>query len=571
MLAAGGLAAIVPAPAQTITAVTNAASYATSVAPNTLMNVWGTGFTGGDSNTAPYVVDQSTGRVTLPTTLGKTQVTLDGAPLGLLYTSDEQLNAIIPETAQPGAHSLSVLLNGKAGNTYAFTISDNAPGLFTYLNGAVIAQDNATWSLYGPAGTGTVAQQNDWIILYGTGFGASTPDGLGNHVVKNTAAYLLKNDGSRVPLNTLGTYETWGFDGLYQTNAQLNTTLSTGMTPVIVCGADNTGSEACSKTVLLPTWDGQNRFVNTSLYDVDNNDALVDQDQLTITNTRTGASTTINPAGGMYLANAPSANTGDTLEAKITSTAFYNWTRNITAGATTSIVNAAVPMLERFTDTDVDPSPPPGGLNNGVPYVVSIDGVHDDSLGDIIRMNSVSYTQTLCGKPFFYAFRPPLPMDFYIPGIGTTTPDVQAWLVTLPSLMEAGSGFATGSQLAYTTQDPLVTGHDGIRLVFNQGSVDSAIVKQDPCSGTQQGEFDLEGTPTSAELSQQNGRQALVNTGDHEVFGHLGGYGLYGVHSTVPIHNMSPGVGGPPTLFEKRQEHRLQNIPPHTDSSEYSQ
>jgi hypothetical protein len=225
-------------------------------------------------------------------------------------------------------------------------------------------------------------------------------------------------------------------------------------------------------------------------------------------------------------------------------------------------------MLERFTDTDVDPSPPAGGLNNGVPYKVSIDGVHDDSLGDIIRMNSVSYTQTLCGKPFFYTFRPPLPMDFYIPGIGTTTPDVQAWLVTFPSLMEAGSGFATGSQLQYTTQDPLVTGHNGIRLVFTN-SADSIILKQDPCSGTQQGEFDIADTPQTREITDE--AQALVNTGDHEVFGHLGGYGYPGIHSTVPTHNMSPGVGGPPTLFEKRQEHRLQNIPPHTDSSEYSQ
>lgn len=571
MLAAGGLAAIAAAPAQTITAVSNAASYATSVAPNTLMNVWGTGFTGGATNTAPYTVDPSTGLVTLPTTLGKTQVTLDGALLGLLYTSDEQLNVILPETAQPGAHSLSVLFNGKAGNTYSFTISATAPGLFTYLNGAVIAQENANSELLGPAGTGTVAQQNDWIVLYSTGFGASSPDGQGNQVVKNTTAYLQNTDGSWTGLNTLGTDETWGFDGLYQTDAQLNASLKTGMTPIAVCSTDSQGVVECTQQTLLPTWDGKSRYVNTSLYDVDNNDALVDQDQLTITNTRTGASTTINPAGGMYLANAPSANTGDTLEAKITSTAFYNWTRNITAGGTTSIVPAAVPMLERFTDTDVDPSPPPGGLNNGVPYKVSIDGVHDDSLGDIIRMNSVSYTQTLCGKPFFYAFRPPLPMDFYIPGIGTTTPDVQAWLVTLPSLMEAGSGFATGSMLQYTTQDPLVTGHNGIRLVFNQGSVDSAIVKQDPCSGTQQGEFDVAGTPTTVDIGQQNGRQAFVNTGDHEVFGHLGGYGYPGIHSTVPTHNMWYGDGGPPTLFEKRQEHRLQNIPPHTDSSEYSQ
>jgi uncharacterized protein (TIGR03437 family) len=550
MLAAGGLAAlaIIPARAQTVTAVSNAASYATRVAPNMLMNVWGTGFTGGATNTAPYVLNPATGQVTLPTTLGNTQVTLDGtAKLGLLYTSDQQINVLLPETVQPGQHKLSVLLNGKAGNTYAFTINETAPGLFTYLNGAVTAQNNTTWQLYGPAGTGTVAQQNDWIVLYGAGFGASEPDGQGNQVVPNTAAYLQNSDGSWTGLTTLGTYVTWGFDGLYQTDAQLNTPLSTGMTPIVVCSTDNQGTVACSQPTLLPTWDGKSRYVNASLFDVDNNNALVAQDPLTITNTRTGASVTVTPAGGMYLGNAPSANAGDTLAAKITSTAYYNWTRNITAGSTTSLIPAAIPMLERFTDTDVDPSPPSGGLNNGAPYVVSIDGVHDDSLGDIFRMNGVSYTQTLCGKPFFYAFRPPLPMDFYIPGIGTTTPDVQAWLVTFPSLMEQGSGFTPGSMLQYTTQDPLVTGRDGIKLVFTQTSVDSIILKQDPCSGTQQGEFDA-GTPTTIDIAED--AQAMVNTGDHEVFGHLGGYGYGGIHSTVPIHNMSPGVGGPPTTFE---------------------
>jgi uncharacterized protein (TIGR03437 family) len=106
------------------------------------------------------------------TTLGRTQVLVNGVPAPLYYVQASQINAQIPVEA---SGHLSVLVEvQQSGVTQSSVISDvtpYSPGLFE-VNNSAAALNYPDYSFNGPA---SPAAAGSVILLFGTGFGDTSP------------------------------------------------------------------------------------------------------------------------------------------------------------------------------------------------------------------------------------------------------------------------------------------------------------------------------------------------------------------------------------------------------------
>jgi uncharacterized protein (TIGR03437 family) len=161
-----------------ISQVVNAASgIAGSVSPGEILTIRGYG--AGASRTGGLRLDAS-GNVT--TNLNGLQVTFDGKPAPLIYTSATQTNLIVPyEVAGKTSTVMQVTYAATAGNlqTAAWTlpVAPSAPGIFTLDatgtgQGAVLNQDGGVNGAANPAARGSV------ISIFATGEGQTTPAGV---------------------------------------------------------------------------------------------------------------------------------------------------------------------------------------------------------------------------------------------------------------------------------------------------------------------------------------------------------------------------------------------------------
>lgn len=167
----------VPAPA--ISAVGNAASYAIGpVAPGEIVAVAGSSLA--DSALA-------TARVTsagfIATSLGSTTVLFDGIPAPLLYTTADQLSAIVPyEVSGQSQTAIQVEYQGVRSAPFPVPVALTSPAVFT-LNesgagqGAIVNQDG---SINGP---NNPAARGDVVSIYGTGEGQTLPAGTDGIIV----------------------------------------------------------------------------------------------------------------------------------------------------------------------------------------------------------------------------------------------------------------------------------------------------------------------------------------------------------------------------------------------------
>jgi uncharacterized protein (TIGR03437 family) len=149
-------------------AITQAATFLTGpIVGGEIVSLFGTGL--GPATALAATLDAS-GKVA--TTLGDTQVLVNGVPAPLYYVQANQINAQIP--IETSGH-LSVLVEvQRSGVTQSSVVSDVAPyspGLFA-VNGTAAALNFPDYSLNGtahPAAAGSV------ILLFGTGFGDTSP------------------------------------------------------------------------------------------------------------------------------------------------------------------------------------------------------------------------------------------------------------------------------------------------------------------------------------------------------------------------------------------------------------
>ena len=148
-----------------------AASSAGTVAPGELVRVAGACLGPFDPVSASYDVNGK-----LPTTLGGTRLVIDGVPAPLISVSSGSIVAQVPLELDGIVHVAAPIVqvtHQGVEDRASTSIQDLAPTLFTVGTALLAAnQDGSLNTASQPARQGSI------IILYGTGFGQTTPPGV---------------------------------------------------------------------------------------------------------------------------------------------------------------------------------------------------------------------------------------------------------------------------------------------------------------------------------------------------------------------------------------------------------
>ncbi|HWR50109.1 MAG TPA: hypothetical protein VN428_03325 [Bryobacteraceae bacterium] len=138
--------------------VRNAASMSDTIAPGSLISVFG-------SNLALYTEASTT--QPLPESLGGSTFTINGSGAPLLYADPYQINAQVPYDVPAGRTVAVVTVGDLTSEPAEFSIEAAAPGIFQ-IDGGRAAALNADWSLNSPE---RPARPGDMIAAYCTGLG----------------------------------------------------------------------------------------------------------------------------------------------------------------------------------------------------------------------------------------------------------------------------------------------------------------------------------------------------------------------------------------------------------------
>jgi uncharacterized protein (TIGR03437 family) len=163
-------------PTANITAVSNAGGFQPGVAPATWVSIFGTNL-----STVTYTWQASDFvNGLLPTSLQGVSVTINGLPAYIDYLSPTQINVLAPDDATTGPVQVQVTAAQQASNSATVQQGQFAPAFFTIDNGAYVAALHADYTLVGsanllPGVTTQPAQPGETILLYGTGFGPTSP------------------------------------------------------------------------------------------------------------------------------------------------------------------------------------------------------------------------------------------------------------------------------------------------------------------------------------------------------------------------------------------------------------
>ena len=183
--------------------------------------------------------------VNAPTSLDGTSVTVAGQPAAVYFISSGQVNALVPANAPTGPQP--VVLTTANGTSAPFTVSVNPldPGLLApasfivkgsqYL--AALYPDGQTFVLPPNAISGVPsrrAQPGDTIIVYGVGFGGTTPAVPSGQITE--ASNSLTSPIQILFGSTPATLNYWGlaptFVGLYQFNIVVPNVPANDVTPI---------------------------------------------------------------------------------------------------------------------------------------------------------------------------------------------------------------------------------------------------------------------------------------------------------------------------------------------------
>jgi uncharacterized protein (TIGR03437 family) len=174
----------------TITNVQNAATYQTTLAPNTYAIVFGSDLSTtspGRSWTAADFKTNGDGTVSMPNSLDGTSVSINGTPAYISYISPGQINIVIPDIPSGNANVV-VTMNGQTSVSFPISLQPLAPSFFTWQPntpdyGKYLIAQHTDYSDVGKTGLfpgatpafTTPAKPGETITLYATGFGPTSP------------------------------------------------------------------------------------------------------------------------------------------------------------------------------------------------------------------------------------------------------------------------------------------------------------------------------------------------------------------------------------------------------------
>jgi uncharacterized protein (TIGR03437 family) len=225
--------------------VVSGASFQAGIVPNSWITIYGTNFSPKTDTWDNSVVNGA-----LPPSLDGVSVSVGGLPAYISYISPGQINALAPNV---GPGNLSVTVTSASGTSAPVTAVAQMfqPAFFHWGNYAVATRTDYTLAVKNgtfPGSPTVAAKPGDVVILWGTGFGPTSPPAPAGIVVPSGATY---NTANAVTVTVgpaaavvYGAALTSGEAGLYQVAIQIPTTLSDGDYPIVatVSGAQSPAS-----------------------------------------------------------------------------------------------------------------------------------------------------------------------------------------------------------------------------------------------------------------------------------------------------------------------------------------
>ena len=176
-----------PASPVTISGILNNASGASGIASGSWVSIYGTNLS---TTTRAWQSGDISG-TTLPTKLDGVAVTINGKSAAVYYVSPGQLNVQAPSDSATGPVPV-VVTNSHGSATATTTLQQYAPGFFT-MQGKYAAAVHTDGVYVAPAGyfgnavASRPAAPGEVVLLFGTGFGPTTPAVPAGQVVNGAA------------------------------------------------------------------------------------------------------------------------------------------------------------------------------------------------------------------------------------------------------------------------------------------------------------------------------------------------------------------------------------------------
>ena len=153
--------------APSISSIVNAANLNSQVAPGSLISVFG-------NNLNPTTV--ATSQIPLPTAIGQSCLTANGLAIPMLFVSPQQINAQLPPYLA-GSVTLTLYTPGGSSDDYFLSLQSVAPAVFLSgtagpLTGIPTVVKASNQQLVTPSNP---IRGNDWIVIYATGLGVTSP------------------------------------------------------------------------------------------------------------------------------------------------------------------------------------------------------------------------------------------------------------------------------------------------------------------------------------------------------------------------------------------------------------
>jgi uncharacterized protein (TIGR03437 family) len=173
-------------PKVTITGVSNNASGATGIESGSWVSIYGMNLAG---STRTWQASDFSGN-NLPTSLDGVSVTINGRTAAVYYISPTQLNVQAPTDSSIGPAKVQVT-NALGSATSSATLQSYAPGFYTY-QGKYVAAVHADGTYVAPTGyfgaavASRPAQPGETLLVFGTGFGPTSPAALAGQIVNST-------------------------------------------------------------------------------------------------------------------------------------------------------------------------------------------------------------------------------------------------------------------------------------------------------------------------------------------------------------------------------------------------
>lgn len=223
-----------------ITAVENGASYQAGIAPNSWITITGSNL----STVASDTWGNSIVNGSLPTSLDGVKVTVAGLPAYVEYVSPTQINAVAPDIPASAGSTVQVTVTNSLGVSAPVNaaVAAESPAFFLWPGGYAVAtrQDyslavkNGTFS----GVTTLAAKPGDVLILWGTGFGPSSPpSAIGVELPPDqiyyaanpvTVTFTPVGGGAAVSATVIGAALASSYAALYQVAIQVPASLAAG-------------------------------------------------------------------------------------------------------------------------------------------------------------------------------------------------------------------------------------------------------------------------------------------------------------------------------------------------------